>query len=133
MKAQSNSSTKVRRIIAGALALIMAVVIFALSAVPGESYPPHPGFLNYLAHFGEYLVFAALLTIAFTGGRLKPWQAMLIAIVLASAYAASDELHQLFVPGRWSDPVDWATDTLGACLGALIATLALKQISKRQT
>ena len=127
MKATSDRQKRKRRIIAGVLALLVAVVIFVLSAVPGESYPKHPGFLNYIAHFCEYFVFAALLTVAFTGGRLKSWQVVLVAVAIASAYAASDEFHQLFVPGRLCDPVDWLTDTLGAISGALTATWFLKK------
>jgi VanZ family protein len=34
-------------------------------------------------------------------------------------YGGSDEIHQLFVEGRSADPVDWATDTVGALIGAI--------------
>lgn len=119
---------KKRRIIAAALAILCAIVIFIFSHIPGASYPAHPGFLNYVAHFCEYMVFASLITIAFTGGKLKPWQVFLIALALASAYAATDEFHQYFIPGRLSDPMDWLTDTAGAALGALVTTLVLKRI-----
>lgn len=122
-----------RRVIAGLLALLWLVVIFLFSAVPGASYPAHPGFLNYIAHFGEYFVLAALLTTFFTGSWLKPWQIILVSVAIASAYAVSDELHQLLVPGRLCDPVDWATDTLGACAGALVAYFALKKIDSRKS
>lgn len=111
----------------------MAIVIFSLSHVPGTSYPSHPGFLNYVAHFSEYMVFAALLTIALTGGKLKTWQVILIALLLASAYAVSDELHQYFVPARMCDPMDWLTDTAGAAVGAVITSLVLKKIDAKHT
>ncbi|MDR1358604.1 MAG: VanZ family protein, partial [Coriobacteriales bacterium] len=88
--------------------------------------------LNYVAHFGEYLVLGALLTVLFTGSRFKRWQIVLLAVVLAAAYAASDEIHQLFVPGRSSDPVDVLTDILGASAGALLTALVLKRLSERQ-
>lgn len=57
----------------------------------------------------------------FGGNRL--WLLMLAAVVIASLYGASDELHQLFVPGRLCDPADWLTDTCGAALGAAVAAL----------
>lgn len=119
--------TRSRRILAGVLAVAFAVVIFGFSHIPGESYPAHPGFLNYIAHFGEYFVLASLLTVAFWGGRLKPWQVMLVALMLASAYAATDEFHQYFIPGRFSDPMDWVTDTAGALFGVIATSLALKR------
>ncbi|MFR0868308.1 MAG: VanZ family protein [Adlercreutzia sp.] len=34
-----------------------------------------------------------------------------IAIACASLYGVSDEVHQLFVPERMCDPVDWMVDT----------------------
>lgn len=127
METPSNNKHRTRRIIAGVLAILAALAIFVFSHIPGASYPPHPGFLNYIAHFCEYMVFAALIAIALTGGKLKPWQVALIALAIASAYAASDEFHQYFIPGRLSDPMDWLTDTLGAALGVVITTLTLKK------
>ena len=128
MQTKKPIAIKKRRIIAGVLAALMAVVIFAFSAVPGDSYPAHPGFLNIIAHFFEYLIFASLLTIALTGGSLKAWQVILFAVMIASLYAASDEIHQYFVPGRWSDPADWAVDTLGATVGAVLTFYVLKRL-----
>ena len=123
---------RTRRIVAGSLAVVFALVIFVFSHIPGESYPAHPGFLNYVAHFGEYFILASLLTVAFWGGRLKSWQVMLIALLLASTYAATDEIHQYFIPGRVSDPMDWLTDTVGALLGALATSQLLKRIDARK-
>ena len=42
----------------------------------------------------------------------------------ASLYGISDEIHQIFVPGRTADPIDWLVDTCGAALGAFIAYVA---------
>lgn len=49
------------------------------------------------------------------------------AVALASLYGVTDELHQLFVPGRMCDPADWLTDTLGATLGACIVHALMKK------
>ena len=46
---------------------------------------------------------------------------MPIAIVVALAYAVSDEWHQSFVPGRTATPVDVAIDAIGIGLAALTA------------
>jgi VanZ family protein len=50
---------------------------------------------------------------------LPPRRAILLAFLISSAYAATDELHQSFVEGRHGTPVDWAIDTAGAGLAAL--------------
>jgi VanZ family protein len=41
------------------------------------------------------------------------------AFLAGVAYAASDELHQHFVAGRHSSPIDLAIDTAGIALGLL--------------
>lgn len=88
--------------------------IFVGSSVPGSQVP---GRFGSLGHFGEYAILGALLVLALTSPKRA-----LMAVALASAYGITDELHQLFVPGRCSDPVDWLVDTLGAMVGVYVAT-----------
>ena len=70
------------------------------------------------AHFSEFAGLAFLFNIAFfqTCKRKMP----LVSIALTSLYAATDEFHQLFVPGRSCQFSDWAIDTCGAAVGTLI-------------
>lgn len=42
------------------------------------------------------------------------------AIAIAGVYAATDEFHQLFVPGRACDPVDWLIDMAAVALVVLV-------------
>lgn len=71
-----------------------------------------------LLHFAEYallcfLWWRALATVT------TPGRAVLFAFLLASGYAATDELHQSFIEGRHGTPVDWAIDSAGAAAAAL--------------
>ena len=71
-----------------------------------------------LIHFAEYalltfLWWRALVTVT------TPGRAVLIALVLSSGYAATDEYHQTLVTGRHGSPVDWAIDSAGAAAAAL--------------
>ena len=43
------------------------------------------------------------------------------AILICAAYAAGDEIHQLFVPGRSGEVRDVMIDTAGAAAGILLA------------
>ncbi len=42
------------------------------------------------------------------------------AFLLGVVYAASDEVHQHFVPGRHATPVDVAIDAVGVALGVAL-------------
>ena len=83
------------------------------------------------AHFTVYFVLGLGLTGAFHFQKKVP--AWIPSLLLGAGFAATDEFHQSFVPGRMCDPADWLTDTLGAALGAGTAVLALeKMLAKRQ-
>ena len=51
---------------------------------------------------------------------LPPPAALVTAAAVTSAYGASDEWHQSFVPLRDSNIRDWVTDVLGGSVGAAI-------------
>jgi VanZ family protein len=100
--------------------VVLMGVIFAFSAQP--SLDSGLGLIDQigrkLIHFGEYallcfLWWRALVTVT-TSKR-----ALLFAFLLASGYAATDELHQTFVDGRHGTPVDWLIDSAGAATAAL--------------
>ena len=92
------------------------LVIFGLSSMPGSAIPGSVGDYSLVAHFVEYAVLAGLLTCAI--GPRRRWARFALLVLLAcSLYGASDEFHQSFTPGRTPDPVDWATDTVGAAAG----------------
>lgn len=63
-------------------------------------------------------------------GKHSVWKLICLAVAIASLYGITDEIHQIFVPGRFCDPLDWMTDTAGALLGA--ATMAKACEGKRK-
>jgi VanZ family protein len=77
-----------------------------------------------LLHLVEYGVLAVLFYRAFTGEAINWLAAALLALIVTSLYAASDEWHQAFVPLRTSDLDDWIADTAGAAL-AIVAYAAI--------
>lgn len=87
----------------------------AINSVIGYHEDPVSPF----CHFCEYALFGLLLANALHC-HMSWGKACLIAVACASAYGVTDEIHQLFVPGRMCDPADWATDTCGAALGAFV-------------
>ncbi len=55
----------------------------------------------------------------------------LIAICAGAFYAATDELHQRFVPGRSGQLSDWLLDSVGVATGVLIILLIAQIKSAR--
>jgi VanZ family protein len=117
----------VRRIaVAFAPAALYAALIYGLSAQanPLPFLPPELVLHDKLLHGVEYAVLAALLVPGFRLAGIGPRGAVVGAVIVASLYGATDEVHQAFVPGRTADVVDWVADTLGATLGALASGAA---------
>ena|SRR5436190_6568916 len=98
--------------------LLYMLLIFYLSSEPAPLPELTRRVWDKALHFPEYLVLAFLLARAFRGEGLAPVRAALFALLLASAYGASDELHQSFVPERTADIFDWIADTSGAAAAA---------------
>ncbi|MBO4819195.1 MAG: VanZ family protein [Firmicutes bacterium] len=82
------------------------------------------------AHFIEYTVLGMLYSFCFRAfGTEKPfvWPAL-----SGTLYAVSDELHQIFVPGRSGQISDVLIDAAGSALGAAIVLLIATWIRKRK-
>ena len=71
-------------------------------------------------HAVEYGILSVLCYRAFrwAAGPAIAQQAVVLAIVTASLYGITDEVHQSFVPLRDSSWQDWLADTIGAIIGA---------------
>jgi VanZ family protein len=112
-----------------------AGLIFYLSAQPHpETHLPFvTHFSDKVLHVIEYAVLGALCYRAIRGSGNDSWrqQAIPAAILLASLYGVSDEVHQAFVPFREPSWLDWLADTVGAALGvaAMRRLLSVRQVS----
>ena len=109
--------------------LLWAAAVFTLSSQP--TLPHLPSVLDWdkLQHCAAYAVGGLLLARAL--GRDGRWA--LLAVALGSLYGASDEVHQLFVRNRSSDPVDWVADTLGVLAGVAIWRFYLNHSARRES
>lgn len=95
-------------------------LIFYLSSLPQVSEHIEES-TTLLLHMIKYAFLGLLLSIAL-GLRTK---SAFFAMILASVYGVTDEIHQFFVPGRVASIVDIAADSLGAMFGSFSA-LTLK-------
>ena len=76
-----------------------------------------------LAHFTEFALLGALALNAARHLQLR--HPLALSWAFSVLYAASDEIHQLFVPGRAGMITDVCIDSCGALLGVLLLALLL--------
>jgi VanZ family protein len=53
-------------------------------------------------------------------------------VLIVSFYAALDELHQIYIPDRSCDILDWASDTTGVIIGVILMSILIMIIEKKQ-
>jgi len=111
--------------------ILYCFLIFYASSIPKDSLPDMQLFAgaDKLVHGAEYLILGVLLCLALGFGlthglvtslwRSVPRRAGL-PMLLGVLYGVSDELHQLFVPGRTCAFGDLLADALGVALGVII-------------
>lgn len=76
-------------------------------------------FVRKFAHFSAYVVLGILVSYALTKNEIQK-RAFFLSLAICIIYAVSDELHQLFVPGRGCQFKDVIIDTAGAVSGIAI-------------
>lgn len=81
------------------------------------------------AHMTEFGILSVLIYVWLGKWRMPVGKKMSIAAISATLYAASDEFHQLFVPGRAGSVRDVIIDGTGAILGICIFVGVKKCIS----
>ncbi|MBW2978064.1 VanZ family protein [Candidatus Woesearchaeota archaeon] len=102
------------------LVIAYATLIFIYSSMTFVELPSTATKLpDWVMHFIEYFFFGILLFRAlFVSGFKK--KTALFAVVLAFAYAVSDEVHQLFVGQRFFSFKDIIVDTIGAVIAQVV-------------
>jgi len=102
---------------------LYALFLLVVSVLPGGNLPKIPDWNllfapDKVAHFGAYGVFALLLSVAFTGSRIK--RAIPLAIFVSAFYGLLMEILQgISGTGRNFDVVDMVANLIGALLGGL--------------
>jgi VanZ family protein len=107
--------------------LLYMAVIFYLSS----QSKPMPGVTTLVwdkaLHFIEYSLLCVLFIRGLLGEGLAALRVAVLAVVLTSAYGASDEVHQSFVPERNAGAEDWLADTTGAAAAAALFSTASRR------
>jgi VanZ family protein len=109
---------------AWAPAVIYAALIFHFSSESNPLPVLTRNVWDKALHAVEYAGLALLVSHAWQQEGVGRGWMLVLAMIVTMLYAASDEVHQLWVPGRDSSVFDWTADALGGVAGAvLFATL----------
>ena len=109
------------RVVRWLVVVLWAAGIWVLSSIPELKSGLEQDFLlRKLAHGFEFGVLAMLLIWALPMPRQRVWLRFLGAAILALEYAALDEIHQGFVPGREPSLRDVGIDAIGVAVGVLV-------------
>jgi VanZ family protein len=105
-----------------ALVILWMGVIFWFSAQPSYALPNFGApdiLIKKGAHVTEYAILGWLIQRARGAGDARRvwWQSWLMAVI----YAATDEFHQSFTPGRMPRVTDVMIDSVGVTIGVAIA------------
>jgi VanZ family protein len=94
------------------LPIAWAGVIVVASSTPGRDLPQlGPEFADKVAHLLEYLVLGVFLLYGFRRRR---------TLLYGLLFAAADELHQFFIPGRYCSGFDLLADCAGLALSPVL-------------
>lgn len=85
-------------------------------------------FVRKFAHFFSYMILGIFVSNALHKSGSK--KVILYSLVFCVVYAVSDELHQIFVPGRGCQLKDVIIDSAGSLTGILLAKEYFKMARK---
>ncbi|MCX6640917.1 MAG: VanZ family protein [bacterium] len=103
--------------------LIWLTAIFVMSSFH-KTFIPQSKYISWdkVAHIIEFGILGYLTAraIYFSGVRFLYRSFVIMTILLGVLYAASDEFHQYFVPGRFASVYDVMADGIGVAIGLWI-------------
>ena len=110
------------------LPIVYMFFIFVLSSIPaqegklaGDSFTRRV--IQNLLHIPLFGLLAFLWMRAFNKNNLLVKKALIYSLIITVLYAAFDELHQYFVPGRYATLGDFLFNTVGCAGGIFVYTL----------
>jgi VanZ family protein len=99
-----------------ALVIFVAIAIFYVSSISFPPSTPSFGWKGVAYHFFAFFFLAFFLTFA----AKRRIRYLLPVLLIALVYAMTDEFHQMFVPGRACDFIDFLTDSAGIFTASFI-------------
>ena len=108
------------------ITFLIAIAIFYISSL---SFQPSPRGDIYskltLYHFFAFFFLALFLEISLLKGK-RIYFLLFLAVLISAMYGITDELHQLFVPGRFCSVSNFLTNLSGIIIASLSYSVTLE-------
>lgn len=117
----NNLSTGVTELIIKSIGKLLPLDIETSTIINTVSKLNH--YVRKSAHFISYLILGVLVLNAFIKCKIEKKKAIIYSIIICVFYSISDEVHQLFVPGRGGQLKDVVIDSCGTLVGIIIYSL----------
>lgn len=111
------------------MTILTAAVIFYASTIVTTAGVASGFNLAMFYHFGIFFMFTFFLTLTAINQDSDLTRTLSIIILISLVYAFTDEIHQLFVPGRFASLKDILIDLTGSVF-ALIPIGMLRKLKK---
>ena len=120
-----------KRVLYWGITLVLMILIFSFSAKNGTSSAGMS--IGYAKELARILSFLGFFTYKAVSCDVKDRKkAVLMAQLISTGYASTDEIHQMFVPGREGKVFDVMIDSCGAFCGIMVSCITQKFIEKKK-
>lgn len=130
-------SAKEAKSSASASSSITVKVVSVIEKITGNNIPDDSRtygnihwFVRKTAHFLEYMALGASLIMPYSCLLYNKYNIAVLCEATSVFYAATDEFHQLFVPGRDGNIKDVCIDGMGALVGIVFIFILLAMIKR---
>ncbi len=116
-----------RNALSWTITILIAVFVFYFSSLTFEGIGGGIGDTNWMAILYHILIFFFLslfFFISFIRGK-ENWKLILFGILILLSYGIIDEIHQFFVPGRFSTFTDVIFDFIGILFALIVYLISL--------
>ena len=121
-----------KRWLAILLFILISIQIFWISSlsqktisIPSQTFP----LKSIIYHFCIFFLFAFFLLASLKGKKELTKKMLILVLIISLSYAVLDEIHQYFVPGRYSSMGDIIIDSLGIFISIFIYFKTSKKLS----
>ena len=110
--------------------LLWALITLAISSIPMPAISAPPG-ADKGVHWILYFVLGILSARAVLSDRNARVGELLAVLAAILVFAALDELHQVWIPGRTVEFRDWVADAIGSLCGITLALVLARRRAPR--